>query len=65
VFGRACAPFAMVPDVKGHQPCSDEAQDEASRAPFQSNSEGMAQQNYHHGHGDDANDEGMGAETFH
>jgi hypothetical protein len=54
-----------MPDIKGHQRAGDEAQDETSSAPFQSNPDRVYEQDDQHGHGDDGNDEGMGSETFH
>jgi hypothetical protein len=54
-----------MPDVKSHQHSGDEAQNEASGAPFQSNPDRMDEQDEDDGNADQGQDEGMRAETFH
>ena len=63
-WSGACS-LAVVADIEGHHPPSDEAEDESSGTPLQPNPDGVAEQDDDHGNSDDGHDPDMGAEAFH
>ena len=52
-------------DINAHQRPSEEAENETPCTPFQPDPDGVAEQEDHHGDGDNAQDHGMGAEALH